>query len=65
MNLAWLQRLRKLFNSAALGYCVNYALVLSKQNKSVMQVHDPRMKFEFLFRYLFSLATNLFLGRLG
>ena len=53
MNLAWLQRLRKLFNSAALGCCANYARVLSKQNESVMQVHDPRMKFEFLFRCSF------------
>ena len=48
MNLAWLQQQRKLFNSAVLGCCVNYARVLSKQNESVMRVH-PRMKFEFLF----------------
>ena len=48
MNLAWLQRQRKLFNSAVLGCCVNYARVLSKQNESVMRVH-PQIKFEFLF----------------
>ena len=48
MNLAWLQQQRKLFNSAVLGCCVNYAQVLFKQNESVIQVH-PRMKFEFLF----------------
>ena len=65
MNLAWLQRQRKLFDSAALGCCVNYARVLSKQKESVTRVYDPRMKFEFLFSLLFSLATNLFLGRLG
>ena len=48
MNLAWLQRQRKLFNSAELGCCGNYARVLSKQNESVMRVR-PQMKFEFLF----------------
>ena len=47
MNLAWLQRQRKLFNSAALGCCGNYARVLSKQNESLMRVH-PQMKFKVL-----------------
>ena len=51
-------------NSAVLGCCVNYARVLFKENESVMRVH-PRMKFEFLFRCSFSLATNLFLERLS
>ena len=49
MNLSWLQRQRKLFDSAALGCCVNYARVLSKQKESVMRVHNPWIKFEFLF----------------
>ena len=48
MNLTWLQRQRKLFNSAALGCYINYARVLSKQNESMMRVY-PQMKFEFLF----------------
>ena len=37
MNLAWHQQQKKLFNSAALGCCANYAQVLSKQNESVNQ----------------------------
>ena len=48
MNLSWLQQQRKLFNSAALGCCGNYARVLSKQNESAMRVHS-RMKFKVLF----------------
>ena len=60
MNLTWLQQLRKLFNSAALGCCVNYAQVLSKQNESVMQVHDPWMKsvVHFRWRRIFSLGGS-------
>ena len=63
MNLAWLQQQRKLFNSAALGCCGNYARVLSKQSESVMRVH-PWMKFEVFFvvhfrwRRIFSLGGS-------
>ena len=52
MNLAWLQRQRKLFDSATLGCCGNYARVLSKQNESMMRVH-PRMKFKFFSLFIF------------
>ena len=66
MNLAWLQRKRKLFDSAALGCCVNYAWVLSKPKEisdassRVMRVHDPRMKFEFLFSLFIFVSDESF-----
>ena len=59
MNLAWLQRQRKLFNSAALGCCGNYARVLSKQNESMMRVH-PWIKFEVLFSLFIFIGDESF-----
>ena len=63
MNLAWLQRQRKLFNSAALGCCFNYAQVLSKQNESMIQARMrvyPQMKFEFLFSLFIFVGDEFF-----